>query len=89
MKYYVVVAEWCVDYQAGHRVVGVYTSETDAVAALDKRVSSDDRLLAEEYGYKIYEDNKTCFDAGIDGYYIQDHLYVGIEEVDMNSQNQV
>lgn len=85
MEYYVIVADWCVDYQAGHSVVGVYTSEEAAIAALENRVSKDDRLLAEEYGYTVYEDTSRCFDAGIDGYYIQDHLYVGIETVKMES----
>lgn len=85
MEYYVIVADWCVDYQAGHRIVGVYTSEPSAIEALRKRVSEVERILAKIYKYKIYEDTETCFDSGVDGQYVQDHFYVGIEKVEMNS----
>lgn len=80
-KHYVIYAEWCVDYNGGSCVVGVYHSKEKAVAAFRKRVDSDDRLLAEEYGYEIYEDSDTCFDSGEDGEYVKDHISVFLEEV--------
>ena len=81
--YYVLVSEWAVDYETGHELVGLYNSEDDAKTALRKRVAIDEKPLADEYGYEIYTDTDTCFDAGRSGYYIADHLYVGIETVEM------
>ncbi len=80
-RHYVVYAEWCVDYEGGHEIIGVYHSKEEAVEVFKNRVNSDDRLLAEEYGYTIYEDSDICFDSGEDGEYVKDHIYVGIEEV--------
>lgn len=80
-KHWIVYAEWCVDYQDGHQIIGVYHSKAEAVEALKNMVNSDDRLLAEEYGYTIYEDSDTCFDSGKDGEYVTDHIHAGIEEV--------
>lgn len=80
-KHWVVVAEWCVDYEGGHCIVGVFHSEAEALAAFDKRVSTDDRLLANEYGYEIYEDSDRMFDSGKDGYYCHDHITVEVVEV--------
>ena len=80
-KHWIVYAEWCVDYQAGHQIIGVYHSKAEALEVFKNRVNSDDRLLAKEYGYTIYEDSDICFDSGEDGEYVKDHIYVGIEEV--------
>lgn len=80
--HWVIVAEWCVDYEGGHSVVGVYHSEDAAREALQNRVNTDDRLLAEEYGYKIYEDTPLCFDSGKDGEYLTDHITVSVIKVE-------
>lgn len=80
--YYVIVSDWCIDYEAGHRIIGVYTTELDAIKALKIQVDAENRKLAEMYGYYIYEDNDNCFDSGIEGEYISNHIYVGIETVD-------
>ena len=84
--YYVIVSDWCIDYEAGHRIIGVYTTELDAIKALKIQVDAEDRRLAEMYGYHIYEDNDNCFDSGIDGEYISNHIYVGIETVDQEEE---
>ena len=78
MNYYVVLTEWCVDYESGLGVLGVFTSKQEAIDAMRERVNSDERLLAEEYGYEIYEDSETCFDAGEEGYYVPNHMVVRI-----------
>lgn len=80
--HWVIVAEWCVDYEGGHSVVGVYHSEDAAREALQNRVNTDDRLLAEEYGYKIYEDTPLRFDSGKDGEYSTDHITVSVIKVE-------
>lgn len=80
-RHWVVLAEWCVDYEAGHRIVGLFHSEKEAVDCFKYRVDTDDRLLAKEYGYEIYEDSNKRFDSGKEGYYIHDHITVEIIEV--------
>ena len=80
-KHWVVIAEWCVDYQGGFSVVGVFHSFEKAHDAFVARVESDDRKQAEENGYDILEDNDICFDSGKTGYYSQDHICVCIKEV--------
>lgn len=81
-KHWVVFAEWCVDYEAGNEIVSVCHSKEEAVVALKERVKTDDRLLAEKYGYKIFEDSDMCFDSGIEGDYVVDHIKVSICEVE-------
>lgn len=89
-KHWVVLAEWCVDYEAGHHIVGVFHSKKEAIDCLRHRVNIDDRLLAEEYGYEIYEDTDTNFDSGKEGYYIHDHIAVSVIEVkDMSTNMEV
>lgn len=76
---YVLLSEWCVDYESGHEIVGVYDTEAKAITALKNRVDSDDRVLAEDYGYTIYEDSDVCFDAGEEGEYVSNHVCARIE----------
>lgn len=82
MKHFVVIAEWCVDYEGGYAVVGVYHTLEEAIKAFKHRVESDEKLLANEYDYEIYSDSDRLFDAGLYGYYSHDHLRVSIEEVE-------
>lgn len=84
--HWVIVAEWCVDYEGGYSVVGVYHSEDEACKAFTNRVSTDDRLLAEEYGYKIYEDSQMCFDSGRDGEYSTDHITVSVHKIESEDE---
>ena len=79
--YFVILAEWCIDCEAGHTILGVYDSKEDAIEVLKTRVDTDDRPLAESYGYEVYEDSETCFDSGEDGQYVTNHIYVAIEEI--------
>lgn len=81
-QHWVIVAEWCVDYEGGHSIIGVYHSEDAACRAMQDRVNIDDRLLAEEYGYKIYEDSPLCFDSGKEGDYAIDHITVSVIKVE-------
>lgn len=56
-------------------------SEDEACEAMKKRVDSDDRILAEQYGYKVFEDSPMCFDSGRDGEYATDHITVSVVKV--------
>lgn len=80
--HWIVIADWCIDYEGGHSVVGVYHTENAACKALQNRVNTDDRSLAEEYGYKIYEDSQLCFDSGRDGEYSIDHITVSVHKIE-------
>jgi len=80
-KHWVVVAEWCVDYEGGYSVLSVHHSENEAIVAMKKRVNEDDRILAEQYSYVIYEDSDLCFDSGRDGEYATNHISVSIIKV--------
>ena len=77
-KHWVIVAEWCLDYQGDFSVVGVYHTFKEAQKAFKKRVDTDDRIFANQSGYKIFEDSPTTFDSGMDGYYCEDHISVKI-----------
>lgn len=79
--HWVIVAEWCVDYQGGLEVVGVYHDPVMAKEEFRKRVDSDDRTQAEENNYEILEDTDTVFDSGKEGYYSNDHIAVYLKEV--------
>ena len=81
-KHYVIFAEWCVDYEGGSCVVGVYHSKEKAREAFKRRVETDDRVLADEYGYTIYDDSDTCFDSGKYGEYAQNHITVSLSEIE-------
>ena len=80
--HYVIFAEWCVDYEGGSCIVGVYHSEEKAKEAFRHRVDTDDKILANDYGYEIYEDSDTCFDSGENGEYVKDHITVQLIQVE-------
>lgn len=82
--HYVIYAEWCVDYEGGSCIVGVYHSEEKAKEAFRHRVDTDDKILANDYGYEIYEDSDTCFDSGENGEYVKDHITVQLIQVESN-----
>lgn len=75
---YVIIAEWCVDYEQGHELVGCYPSEEAAKEAFADIVVDYVRSAAQN-GYDVIEDTDGCFDSGMNGEYISDHIYVGIE----------
>ena len=81
-QHYVIYAEWCVDYEGGSCIVGVYHSEKKAKEAFRHRVDTDDKILANDYGYEIYEDSDTCFDSGENGEYVKDHITVQLIQVE-------
>ena len=86
MKLYVIYAEWCVDYEGGSELVGAYKTLEEARNVLKKRVDGDERILADEYGYKIYDDSPNIFDAGREGEYTVNHTMVKIEPVELEEE---
>lgn len=80
--HWVVVAEWCVDFEGGLDVIGVYHSEKAAKKAFKHRVDTDDRIVAKEHKYDVVDETETSFEAYIDGEYSTDHVSVSIIKVE-------
>lgn len=76
--HWVVVAEWCVDFENGLCIIGVYHSKEAAKKAFKHRVDTDDRIIAEKQGYDVIDETETDFEAYIDGEYSSNHVSVSI-----------
>jgi len=87
MKHFVVLADWAVDYQTGHEIVGVCHDLKEAKDKFKKRVETDERVLAAQYGYEISVDDDCSFEAGKSGHYVGNHLFVEIIEVKSNKED--
>ncbi len=80
MIHYVVVLDWTSEGDNGCNVLGVAHSLDDAKAIFSDAVG-DEKNMAEEYGWEIYEDCDAEFDAGEGGYYNNNHTRLFIQEV--------
>ena len=76
-KCYIILHDWANgDFgENDSHISGIFT---DCNKAFDcfKTLVEEERAIAEENGFTIYEDTNTCFDAGEDGYYISNHSTV-------------
>lgn len=86
-QHWVIVADWCIDYQNGHEVIGVYHNELEAKKAFKDRVNSSDRVDADSNNYIIYEDTEFCFDSGQEGNYVVNHITVKLEAIQVETIN--
>lgn len=80
MKHYVVLISWASDYEQGVGIVGVAHTLEEAKEIFNKNLEWE-KNLAEENGWEVYENTETCFDAGKEGYYSQDHTRIYIQGV--------
>lgn len=80
MKHYVVFLEWSTEGDNGSNILGVVHSPEEA-KKIFKETADEERKLAEENGWEIYEDTDVEFDAGEDGYYCSNHSRLYIQEV--------
>lgn len=80
--HYVIINEWELDDQceAGVEVKGVYHTKEEAVAAFSELVQ-EERDLADSRGWDVYEDEDSRFDAGVTGFYANEHTILYIAEV--------
>ncbi len=81
MTHFVLLAEWCIDYDGGTEIVGVYHDEEEAKKAFKNRVTTNEKILAEQYDYKIYTDTEYEFDAGEDGEHCVNHITLQLIKV--------
>lgn len=80
MEHYVVVIDWTSEGDNGCNVLGV-THSLEKAKEIFKDAVETERDLAEDNSWKIYEDNDMEFDAGEDGYYVNNHSRVFIQGV--------
>ena len=80
MKHYVVFLEWATEGDNGANILSVEHSLEEAKAIFNDTVE-EERELAENNGWEIYEDADMLFDAGEDGYYCANHSRVYIQGV--------
>jgi hypothetical protein len=80
MKHFVIICEWASGCERGTNVVGVEHSLEEAKEVLSRSLA-DERQYAKEEGLEIYADCDTEFDAGEDGNYTENHVYLYIQTV--------
>ena len=80
MSHFVVVIDWTSEGDNGCNVLGVEHSLEKAKEIFDEAVEAE-KDFVENNGWEIYEDNDCEFDAGENGYYVDNHSRVFIQEV--------
>ena len=80
MKHYVVVLAWSANDAEGVNVLGV-THSMDKAKQIFNETIEEERELAANNGWTIYEHTETMFDAGEDGWYNNNHSRVYVQEV--------
>jgi hypothetical protein len=80
MEHFVVVNDWAYEYESGTTILGVTHSLEEAKEIFNQSYTNEKRY-AEEHGYEIYDDCETVFDAGEEGYYVNNHTNLYIQLV--------
>lgn len=80
MKHFVIVRHWACNDIQGFDILAV-THTIESAKEVFEKYLIDERQLAEDSDYTVYEDNETTFDAGIDGFYNDNHIILSIEEI--------
>lgn len=77
-SHYVVLIDWATEDDADVQVLGIAHTYDDAKIILNKYVE-EERGLAAENGYEVIEDNEWVFEAGIMGYWRDNHIALYIQ----------
>lgn len=80
MNHFVVVNDWANKFENGIIILGVAHSLEEAKEIFNKQLV-EEKEYAEEHGFEIYDDCETVFDAGEDGYYVNNHTHLYIQMV--------
>ena len=83
MVHYIVIHDWAREgslIDCGVDIIGVAHSLEEA-KNIFAEVVIDEKEVAMEGGYEIYEDNDTMFDAGENGYYAVNHTRLYIQMI--------
>ena len=79
-SHYVIVLDWATEDDSDVNVVRVFHTLDDAKEAFAKYVP-EEKKLSMEHGYEINTDNAMTFDAGIMGYWRDNHITLYIQGV--------
>ena len=80
MTHYVVVLNWATEGDNGSNVLGVAHTLDEAKKIFNETLK-EEKELAENNGWEIYEDEDVIFDAGEGGFYCDNHTNLYIQEV--------
>ena len=80
MKYYVVILDWAHDDERGVEILGVGDTYDEAKEIFANRID-EEKQFAEEHEYGIHVDMEREFEAGILGYWNEEHTVLYIKEV--------
>lgn len=81
MKHYVVVLNWASEGDNGSNVLGVKHTMDEAKKIFNE-TRIEEKQLAEDSLWEIYEDSDTVFDAGESGFYNNNYTKLYIQEVE-------
>lgn len=79
-KVFVIVDEWCIDYEGGVQIVGTFKDEEKAKDVFKDYVGSCARVDSVDHNFSIETDTDTEFTAYLDGEYSCNHISVTIRE---------
>jgi hypothetical protein len=79
-SHYVIVLDWATEDDASTDILGVEHTLDDAKEVFAKYVA-EEKQIAKDNGYTIEEENGVMFDAGIMGYWRDDHITLYIQGV--------
>ena len=79
-SHYVVVLDWATEDDTSVDIVGVFHTLADAKENFEKYVV-EEKQLARDNGYVINEENGVMFEAGIMGYWRDNHITLYIQGV--------
>lgn len=80
MKHYVIVLNWATEGDNGSNVLGV-AHTMDEAKEIFNETRQEEKELAENNGWEIYEDSDDVFDAGENGYYRDNYTKLYIQKV--------
>lgn len=80
MTHYVVVLTWATEGEDGSNVLGV-THTLEEAKEIFNETLEEERELAANNGWTVYEHSDDVFDAGEDGYYRDNYTKLYIQEV--------
>lgn len=79
-SHYVIVLDWATEDDGDVQLMGIAHTLDDAKEIFSRCVDGE-RELAVEKGYNIIEDNEMILDAGIMGYWRDNHITLYIQGV--------
>lgn len=79
-SHYVVVLDWAVEDDESVIILGVAHTLEDAKKIFNENLP-EQKGYTEEYGYEVYADTDTRYEAGVSGYWRIEHTALYIEGV--------